>query len=277
MMKRFFSNSLIFSLFLILSVSCCFSIDGSKEIMVIIETNKGIIKVKLYNETPLHRDNFIKLVKDGYYNGQFFHRVINNFMIQAGDPATRTNSTTEEKNSHGPGYTIPAEFNPSLFHKKGALAAAREGDKVNPEQRSSGSQFYIVQGKKITDTDLDQIEKRINDQNKQSLFFKYINQEKEKSFDNEEALNYAKIQQAATLRMEQELKKLPFFTIPAEQRAVYKSLGGTPRLDGSYTVFGEVVEGIDIIDKIAGVKTSDKDKPLNDVIIKKMKVVHSRF
>ena len=276
-MKRFVLSFLIFSTFFFFSTSCSFSLNGSKEKIIIIETTLGTIKVKLYNETPLHRDNFIKLVKEGYYNGQLFHRVINDFMIQAGDPATRTNSTPEEKKNHGPGYTIPAEFNPSLFHKKGVIAAAREGDNVNPEKRSSGSQFYIVQGKIFTGVELDQIEKRINDQNKQTLFFKYINEEKEKAFANEEAIDYAKIQQVATLRLQKDIKILPVFSIPPEQRDVYKSLGGTPHLDDSYTVFGEVVEGIEIIDKIASVKTSDSDKPLVDVFINKMKLSRSWF
>ncbi|MBE9511019.1 MAG: peptidylprolyl isomerase [Bacteroidetes bacterium] len=258
-------------------MSCSFSLNKSKEKIIIIETTLGTIKVKLYNETPLHRDNFIKLVKEGYYNGQLFHRVINHFMIQAGDPATRTNSTPEEKKNHGPGYTIPAEFNPSLFHKKGVIAAAREGDDINPEKKSSGSQFYIVQGEIFTDAKLYQIEQRINDQNKQALFFKYINEEKEKAFANEEAIDYAKIQQEATLHLQKDIKNLPVFSIPPEHRNVYKSLGGTPHLDGSYTVFGEVVEGNEIIDKITGVKTSDSDKPLTDVFINKMKLSRSWF
>lgn len=276
-MKRFVFVFLIFSAIFFLSASCFFSLNGSKENIIIIETTFGTIKVKLYNETPLHRDNFIKLVKDGYYNEQLFHRVINNFMIQAGDPATRTNSTPEEKKNNGPGYTIPAEFDLSLFHKKGVIAAAREGDNINPEKRSSGSQFYIVQGKIFSDAELDQIEKRINDQNKQALFFKYINEEKEKAIANEEAIDYAKIQQAATLSLQKDIKNLPTFSIPPEQRAVYKSLGGTPHLDGSYTVFGEVVEGIEIIDKIGRVKTSDSDKPLTDIYINKMKLSRSWF
>jgi len=276
-MKRFVFAFLMFSTIFFLSTSCSFSLNGSKEKIIIIETTLGTIRVKLYNETPLHRDNFIKLVKDGYYNGQLFHRVINNFMIQAGDPATRINSTPEEKKNNGPGYTIPAEFNPSLFHKKAAIAAAREGDIVNPEKRSSGSQFYIVQGKIFSDAELDQVEKRINDQSKQALFFKYINEEKERAMENEEPIDYAKIQQAATLSLQKDINNLPVFSIPPEQRSVYKSLGGTPHLDGSYTVFGEVIEGIEIIDKIAGVKTSDSDKPLTDVYITKMKLSGSWF
>jgi len=276
-MKRFVFAFLIFSTILFFYTSSSFSTNGLKENIIIIETTLGTIKVRLYNETPLHRDNFIKLVKGGYYNGQLFHRVINNFMIQAGDPATRTDSTPEEKKNNGPGYTIPPEFNPSLFHKKGVIAAAREGDNVNPDKRSSGSQFYIVMGKIFSDAELDQVEKRINDQNKQALFFKYINEEKEKAIANEEVIDYAKIQQAATLLLQKDIKNLPDFSIPPEQRAVYKSLGGTPHLDGSYTVFGEVVEGIEIVDKIAGVKTSDSDKPLTGVYINKMKLSRSLF
>lgn len=274
-MKRFVFSFFIFAALLSLFVSCSFSQNDNEEKIVIIETTLGNIKVKLSNETPLHRDNFIKLVKDDYYDGLLFHRVIDDFMIQSGDPATGKTPSTDQISNHGPGYTIPAEFNPSLFHKKGALAAAREGDKVNPDKRSSGSQFYIVQGKTFTDKELDSIEKRITDQQKQSLFFKYINEEK--AMDNEESIDYAKIQQAATLRLHEEMKNTQLFSIKPEHRDIYTTLGGTPHLDGSYTVFGEVIEGIDVIDKIASVKTADNDKPVNDVYIIKMKLFRTWF
>ena len=186
-----------------------------KETVVVIETNYGTIKAKLYNDTPLHRDNFIKLVNEGWYKGSPFHRVINNFMIQGG------------QNADGrvdPGYTVPAEFRDNHFHQKGALCAARQGDQVNPKKASSGSQFYIVQGQVYDDKTLDLYEERLG-----------------KIFS-------------------------------ARQRQAYKTVGGTPHLDGDYTVFGEVIEGLDIVDKIARVKTGYMDVPVEPVIINKITI-----
>jgi peptidyl-prolyl cis-trans isomerase B (cyclophilin B) len=186
-----------------------------KETVVVIETNYGTIKAKLYNDTPLHRDNFIKLVNEGWYNGSPFHRVIDNFMIQAG------------QNADGrldPGYTVPAEFRDNHFHKKGALCAARQDEQVNPKKASSGSQFYIVQGQVFDDKKLDLYEERLG-----------------KVFN-------------------------------ATQRQAYKTVGGTPHLDGDYTVFGEVTEGLDIVDKIARVKTGYMNVPVEPVIINKITI-----
>jgi cyclophilin family peptidyl-prolyl cis-trans isomerase len=184
--------------------------NTEKETVVVIKTNMGTIKAKLYNDTPLHRDNFIKLVNEGWYNGSPFHRVIKDFMIQGG------------QNANGqldPGYTIPAEFKDNHFHKKGALAAARQGDQVNPKKASSGSQFYIVQGKVYDERTLDMFETRMG-----------------KVFS-------------------------------ARQRQAYQTVGGTPHLDGDYTVFGEVIEGLDVVDKIAAVETGRMDVPVKPVII----------
>ena len=189
-----------------------------KETVVVIETNYGTIKAKLYNDTPLHRDNFIKLVNEGWYNGSPFHRVIKNFMIQGGQNAD---------GRMDPGYTIPAEFRDNHFHKKGALCAARQGDQVNPKKASSGSQFYIVQGQVFDDKKLELYEERLG-----------------KIFS-------------------------------ATQRQAYKTVGGTPHLDGDYTVFGEVVEGLDIVDKIAAVKTGYMDVPVEPVTINKITIEQS--
>ena len=193
---------------------------GEKEYYVKIETSYGDMVVKLYNETPKHRDNFLKLVKDGTYNDLLFHRVINQFMIQGGDPNSRNAKPGQMLGDGELGYTIPAEFVPGLYHKKGALAAARQADQVNPEKRSSSCQFYIVQGNKWDAAKLKMVEQRYG-----------------KSFSEEQA-------------------------------KVYATLGGTPFLDGDYTVFGEVVEGLEVVDKIAAVKCGPMDRPVEDVKMK---------
>jgi cyclophilin family peptidyl-prolyl cis-trans isomerase len=231
----------------------------------------GDIKIKLYDGTPIHRDNFIRLVNSGFYDGISFHRVIKNFMIQAGDPATKPAS------KHLPDslktYTIPAEFNSQYFHKRGALAAAREGDDVNPEKRSSGTQFYIVQGVKFSDEDLKTAEQHINSTAKQSKFNKYMKETTDSVRLSGKSLTDAEIQEIASVKMFQYLTGYKDFVIPEDHRVVYKSIGGTPRLDGNYTVFGEVTEGLDIVDKIAEIQTDNGDKPLNDVKIIKAKIV----
>ncbi len=187
------------------------------EQLVKVSTDYGDMVIKLYNETPLHRDNFIKLAKEGFYNGTIFHRVINGFMIQGGDPETRNAVPNAMYGNGGPGYTVPAEFNKALFHKKGALAAARTGGPSNPQKESSGSQFYIVQGKKYTNLELN--------------------------------------------TMEQQMGK----RMTAEQKEAYMSVGGVPFLDMEYTVYGEVITGLEVIDSIAAVKTLAGDRPIKDV------------
>jgi peptidyl-prolyl cis-trans isomerase B (cyclophilin B) len=197
---------------------------------VLLQTDLGNIIIRLSDSTPLHRDNFLKLVKVGFYDSVLFHRVIQHFMIQSGDPNSRHAAAGQPLGNGGPGYTIPAEFRPTLFHKKGVIAAARQGDNVNPQKASSGSQFYIVQGRIFSDAGLDSTE---------------------------------------TFRLGG--KK-----IPPQQREIYKTIGGTPHLDQNYTVFGEVVKGLDVVDKIAAVPTSkgaDRDRPLQDVRIIKAKLI----
>jgi cyclophilin family peptidyl-prolyl cis-trans isomerase len=196
--------------------------DRKKNIELV--TSYGNIILRLSDSTPLHRDNFIRLVKTGYYDSVLFHRVIKNFMIQSGDPNSKHAEPGQPLGNGGPEYTVPAEFRITLFHHKGVLAAARSGDDVNPQKASSGSQFYIVQGKKFSDAGLDSVE---------------------------------------TFRLKGR-------KIPVEQREVYKTIGGSPHLDQNYTVFGEVVSGLDIIDKIADTPTSkaeDRDRPLEDIRI----------
>ena len=193
---------------------------------VLIETSMGNITVMLYDETPLHRDNFIKLVESNFYDSILFHRVINNFMIQAGDPTSKNAAPDLLLGDSDTDYTIPAEFDyPKYYHKKGALAAARTSDDENPERRSSGSQFYIVQGRTFTDEKLDKYEAHLG------------------------------------------------IKMPADIREYYKTVGGTPHLDTQYTVFGEVLEGMDVVNAIAAVETNKDDRPIVDVRILKMKII----
>ena len=222
--------------------------------------------------TPLHRDNFISLIKTGFYDGVSFHRVIKDFMIQAGDPLTKSSRSASMPDSIK-SYTIPAEFTRQYFHKKGALAAARQGNDVNPEMRSSGTQFYIVQGTKYNDDELTLAEQKINSNIKQSLFSKIIRETSDSVRLSGKTVTDAEIQEIASVRMFQYLSNNKDYKIPEEQRDVYKNIGGTPRLDGTYTVFGEVIEGLDIVDRIASVKTDSNDKPLNDIKIIKIKII----
>lgn len=193
---------------------------------VVISTAYGDIKIKLYDDTPLHKANFLKLASEGLYDSTLFHRIIKDFMIQGGDPYSKDPAKKNMAGTGGPGYTLPAEITAAHYHKKGALAAARMGDQMNPKRESSGSQFYIVQGKPATPAELDRIEKSI---------------------------------QMATGNKE--------FKLSEEARAAYTTVGGTPFLDMQYTVFGEVIEGLDVIDKIAAVKTVPGDRPEKDVMM----------
>lgn len=206
-------TSLVFSFLFLLLTSCGGGSGSSVEKNTVkISTSQGDMVVKLYDETPAHRDNFLKLAEEGFFDGTLFHRVIKGFMIQGGDPDSKNAKPDARLGTGGPGYTLPAEFLENKFHKKGALSAARLGDNRNPKKESSGSQFYVVQGKTYLDEQLDAMQ----------------------------------------------------ITDP-ERRKVYKEIGGTPHLDGSYTVFGEVIQGLDVIDKIAAVKTRPGDRPMQDV------------
>ena len=260
------------SLMFFLMVLSCNAPGDSGNTYVLIRTTAGDIKIKLYNETPLHRDNFIKLVNMGFYDGVLFHRVIKDFMIQAGDPMTRTGLTKEQLDTLDT-YTIPAEFRKDLFHKKGVIAAAREGNDVNPEMRSSGTQFYIVQGKKYSEAELRTTEERINSNIKQALFSRLLKETADSVRKSGSPLQDSEIQELASLKMFDYLTSTGDFKYSQEQMESYINTGGTPRLDGTYTVFGEVTEGVEVVDKIAVVQTNQADKPLNDVKIIKMKLV----
>lgn len=253
--------------------------DGNmeKETVLKIETSMGDIKVKLYNETPKHRDNFIKLAKDGTYNGTLFHRVIKDFMVQAGDPESKNAPKGKMLGSGDVGYTVPAEFvYPKYFHKKGALSAARQGDEVNPKKESSGCQFYIVTGKVFNDSTLLNMEQQKN-QNKVTEAFSALAQKHMKEIYKMRKANdqdglYA-LQDTLFIQAEAEAAKQPDFHFTPEQIKAYTTVGGTPHLDGEYTVFGEVVEGMDIVDKIQQVKTDRSDRPEEDVKIINVSVI----
>ncbi|HEC44045.1 MAG TPA: peptidylprolyl isomerase [Bacteroides sp.] len=207
----------VFVLLLLLPVSL---FSQTTSFTVLIETSKGNMKCVLYEEASMHAENFVKLVNEGFFDGMLFHRVIPGFMIQTGDPGSRNAAQGTALGHGGPGYRVPAEFHPDLYHRKGVLAAARNGDDINPAKESSGSQFYIVQGKTITDAEMDAMESAGN-----------------------------------------------HITFTPQQRMIYKNLGGAPHLDYSYTVFGELVEGFDVLDKIATVPTDNRNRPLQDVKI----------
>lgn len=253
--------------------------DGNmeKETVLKIETSMGDIKVKLYNETPKHRDNFIKLAKDGTYNGTLFHRVIKDFMVQAGDPESKNAPKGKMLGSGDVGYTVPAEFvYPKYFHKKGALSAARQGDEVNPKKESSGCQFYIVTGKVFNDSTLLNMEQQKN-QNKVTEAFNALAQKHMKEIYKMRKANdqdglYA-LQDTLFIQAEAEAAKQPDFHFTPEQIKAYTTVGGTPHLDGEYTVFGEVVEGMDIVDKIQQVRTDRSDRPEEDVKIINVSVI----
>ena len=249
----------------------------NKMTKVKLETSMGDIVVELYNETPQHRDNFIKLVKEGYYDGVLFHRVIKDFMIQTGDGNSKTAGPEAMLGDGDPGYTIEAEFvYPKYFHKRGALAAARTGDQVNPERRSSGSQFYIVTGKIYGSDELKMMTQRMAEMKKQDIFRRLVNENRariEEMQRNQDNAGMQELQNELIQLTEAEAAKTPF-SMTDEQIDAYTSVGGTPHLDGQYTVFGEVVKGMDIVDKIQNAETrSSDDRPINDIKIVKASIV----
>lgn len=242
-----------------------------------ITTTLGDIIVRLYDETPKHRDNFLKLVGEGFYDGTLFHRVIKGFMIQGGDPDSKGAPANKQLGTGGPNYTVPAEFvYPQFFHKKGALAAARQSDQVNPEKRSSGSQFYIVTGEVYSAGKLTQMEKQLEQKQLQSIFDALVVENRDKILQlrrNRDQVGLMAIQeqlQKDTMAKSKEMGA-PKFT--NEQREAYTTVGGTPFLDNDYTVFGEVESGIEIIDAIQNVETGIADRPKVDVVMTEVKVI----
>lgn len=249
----------------------------TNSVKVAVETTAGNFTVLLYGDTPLHRDNFVKLVKEGYYDGTLFHRVINEFMIQAGDPDSRDAKPGQRLGMGGPDYKIDAEIVfPKHFHKRGSLAAARQGDQVNPEKKSSGSQFYIVTGRKSSPREIEQLDTIMVNRARQQIFNRLAQCHRDsimamqRSGDREglEALRKNLIAQT-----EVEAASNAGMKVTPEMREAYTTVGGAPHLDGDYTVFGEVIEGMDTIDKIEKVETDGADRPVEDVRIISMKIL----
>jgi cyclophilin family peptidyl-prolyl cis-trans isomerase len=240
---------------------------------VMISTEYGDIIVRLYDETPKHRDNFIKLAKEKFYDGTLFHRVIKEFMIQGGDPDSKNAKPEVMLGNGGPGYDLPAEIIDTLIHKKGVIAAAREGDDVNPAKKSSGSQFYIVQGKVFTPEELEQMEQELNMRRKQKIFEKLLQLPENVSIkttfielqQKKDTIAFKKLLTDFTPKVEAEYAKTPPLKFTEKQRFYYTTQGGTPFLDGNYTIFGEVIDGLDVLDKIAAVQTGMNDRPTKDV------------
>lgn len=213
-------------------IGMSFSVNESEDSFVLITTSFGDMKLKLYNDTPNHRDNFIRLTQEGFYNGTLFHRVIKDFMIQGGDPESKGAAPGQQLGQGGPGYTIPAEINQQHFHKKGALSSARKPDRVNPEFESNGSQFYIAKGRVMDSNTVLSIEQRRN-----------------AALPEAQQWNYSDAQVHA-----------------------YTTIGGVPHLDGSYTVFGELVEGMSVLDEISLVAVDKLSRPNTDVVMQVMVV-----
>lgn len=246
------------------------------DVEVEITTSMGEITVRLYGDTPIHRDNFVKLVREGYYDGVLFHRVINNFMVQAGDPNSKNAPAGKMLGDGDPGYTLEAEFvYPKYFHKRGALAAARTGDAMNPQRRSSGSQFYIVTGQVYKDQQLKQMEQQLGMAHKQDVFNRIAAEHREEIMQmrrNRDSIGLMNLQEQVLALTEAECAKNPVGLTQA-QREAYSTVGGTPHLDGQYTVFGEVVKGMDVVDAIQNVATDRNDRPNEDVKVLSAKVV----
>ncbi len=248
----------------------------TSNVTVEVETTLGSFTVLLYGDTPRHRDNFVKLVKEGYYNGTLFHRVINEFMVQAGDPDSKNAAPGQQLGAGGPGYTVDAEFVfPKHFHKRGALAAARQGDQVNPTKASSGSQFYIVTGKKVSDAEMASMEQSME----QSALHSRFNQlamahmdEVRKMQQEGDNAGLQKLQEQLIAEAQAYVAEHPV-KMTDEMKEAYKTVGGTPFLDNNYTVFGEVIKGMETVDKIEKVETDRSDRPKEDVRIISMKIV----
>ncbi len=252
------------------------STANNSDAMVEFTTTEGDFTVRLFGDTPKHRDNFLKLVREGAYDGVLFHRVINQFMIQTGDPDSKDAPAGKMLGTGGPGYDIEAEIvYPAHFHKRGALAAARQGDQVNPERRSSGSQFYIVTGKAYNDSTINQLERQMQMMQQQQIFNDLAKQHKDTIMAlrrNRDSAGLNTLQEELVAITEKKAAENPA-KLTAEQREAYTTVGGTPHLDNQYTVFGEVVSGMEVVDKIEKAETDGHDRPLSDIKILSAKVL----
>lgn len=266
-MKKLFT--LIFLPALILSCSGSDSTESATDDIVKVSTEYGDIYIALYDETPIHKENFLKLASDGFYDSTTFHRVIEGFMVQGGDPFSKDTIAFNDGQG-GPGYTLDAEFNSEFIHKRGAIAAARLGDQQNPERKSSGSQFYIVHGREVNDAELDQIEDRVNRMMEEDLIRQYVEEP-----ENSDLLN-----EIVSLQQEQNIDSLQVvferiapvalagferWEYSPEQRSAYQTLGGAPFLDQNYTIFGEVIEGMAVVDSIVVVEKDQRNRPLDNI------------
>lgn len=251
---------------LLINTSCGVMAKGEKKVQ--IDTPYGPIKIKLYDETPVHRDNMLKLVDEGFYSDLLFHRVIRNFMIQGGDPNSRNATPDQMLGSGDLGYTLPAEINPKFFHRRGVLAAARKGDQVNPEKRSSASQFYILHGKVFRPSELDSMLIKMEETRKMTMMQARISAiEPQLSKLGAEGKQVELMARVNAVRdsVSAEAAKLPRITFSEEQRKAYTTVGGYPSLDNNYTIYGEVIEGMEIVDSIAAQPVNPRDRPQKDI------------
>lgn len=248
----------------------------TNDVKVEVNTTLGPFTLLLYGDTPRHRDNFVKLVKEGYYDGTLFHRVINEFMVQAGDPDSKTAKPGQALGAGGPDYTIEAEFMfPKHFHKRGALAAARQGDQVNPTKASSGSQFYIVTGKKSTEAEIANMDKMLQNSALESRFMALAQEHMTEIRDmqaKQDGQGLQKLQEQLIKEAEDYVAAHPV-KVTDEMKKAYTTVGGTPFLDNNYTVFGEVLSGMDVIEKIEKTETGAADRPKEDIRILSMKIL----
>ncbi|MDE6094650.1 MAG: peptidylprolyl isomerase [Muribaculaceae bacterium] len=242
--------------------------------VVELNTTMGDITVELYNDTPLHRDNFLKLVGEGYYDGVLFHRVIDQFMVQTGDPNSKDAPAGARLGSGDPSYTIEAEIvYPRHYHKYGALAAARTGDAMNPEKRSSGSQFYIVTGTKFSERQLEVADMKKRTKALQDCFQKLAYEHRDSIQALQEAGDHDRLEELRQRLIKETEEKVGMEELPSEIKADYSTIGGTPHLDGGYTVFGEVIKGMDVVEKIQKAETDSADRPKEDIRILSAKII----
>lgn len=251
--------------------------SGEAETEVLFKTNVGDFRVKLYNETPEHKNNFIKLVQENMYDSLLFHRVIRNFMVQGGDPESKNAPKGERLGAGDLGYTLPAEFIfPKYYHKRGALSAARQADQVNPDRRSSASQFYVVTGKKYSESELHDMARQLNQQERQNLFNNLCTERRDEIIrmqrENDEA-GLTRLEKELNQQLDSIVSKTGPFKFTPEQISTYTTIGGAPFLDNQYTVFGEVVEGMETIEKIEKARTDRNDRPVDDIIILSTSIV----